>query len=240
MERNHRREGFGPALRRWLPLGLLALGLLLFFFFRLDRYLSFESLRQHREALRRFVADEQALALLLFTFGYMLVTAFSLPVASLLTLAAGFLFGPLLGTISVVIGATAGATILFLAARTSLGELLRAKAGPFLHKMEQGFRENALSYLLVLRLVPLFPFWLVNLVPAFLGVPLRIFVLATFLGIIPGTAIYALVGGGLGALLDAGERPHLDIIFEPRIFLPLVGLAILALLPVLYKQWKSR
>jgi uncharacterized membrane protein YdjX (TVP38/TMEM64 family) len=140
----------------------------------------------------------------------------------------------------VVVSATLGATIVFLAARTSLGAALAAKAGPFLKKTERGFRENALSYLLVLRLVPLFPFWLVNIVPALFGVPLRTYVIGTFLGIIPGSVVYTLLGSNLGAVLDAGGRPQLGIIFEPRMLLALLGLAILALVPVLYKKLQAR
>ena len=131
-------------------------------------------------------------------------------------------------------------TGLFLIARTALGDVLRAKAGPFLAKMEEGFRENALSYLLVLRLIPLFPFWLVNLVPAFLGVSTIHYVIGTFFGIIPGTFVFASVGNGLGALLDAGEDPNLGIIFQPEVLGPLVALALLSLLPVLYKRHQAK
>jgi uncharacterized membrane protein YdjX (TVP38/TMEM64 family) len=106
--------------------------------------------------------------------------------------------------------------------------------------MEAGFRENAMSYLLVLRLVPLFPFWLVNLVPAFLGVPLRTYVIGTFFGIMPGTFVYASVGSGLGAILEAGESPDLGIIFKAEILIPLLGLALLALIPVIYKRIKTK
>jgi len=106
--------------------------------------------------------------------------------------------------------------------------------------MERGFQENALSYLLVLRLVPIFPFWVVNLVPALLGVPARTFVIGTFFGIIPGTAVYSSVGNGLGAVFDSGGRPDLGIIFEPQVFAPLVALAALSLVPVIYKRVKAR
>jgi uncharacterized membrane protein YdjX (TVP38/TMEM64 family) len=128
----------------------------------------------------------------------------------------------------------------FLIARTALGDALRAKAGPWMRRMEAGFRENAFSYLLVLRLIPLFPFWLVNLVPAFLGVPLGAYVLATFLGIIPGSLVYASVGNGLGVVFDRGGAPDLGIIFRPAILGPIVGLAALALLPVIYRKYKGR
>jgi uncharacterized membrane protein YdjX (TVP38/TMEM64 family) len=102
--------------------------------------------------------------------------------------------------------------------------------------MEEGFREDALSYLLVLRLVPLFPFFLVNLVPAVLGVPLRTYALGTFFGIIPGTFVYCLVGNGLGAIIDKGGEPDIGKIFEPEILSALIGLALLSLIPVVYKR----
>jgi uncharacterized membrane protein YdjX (TVP38/TMEM64 family) len=138
-----------------------------------------------------------------------------------------------------VIGATIGATAVFLAARYAFADLLRGKAAPWLKKMEAGFRENAMSYMLVLRLVPIFPFWLVNLVPAFLGVPLRIYVIGTAIGIIPGVIVYTLVGDGLGALFEAGEDLDLRIIFQPRILAPILGLAVLAVMPIICKRWKA-
>ena len=162
--------------------------------------------------------------------------ALSVPGGAILTIAGGFLFGIVPGTLLVLVGATVGATIVFLIARTALGDALRAKAGPRIRRMEEGFRRDALSYLLVLRLIPIFPFWLVNIVPAFLGVPLRTYVLGTFVGIIPGGFVYASVGNGLGAVFDAGGTPDLGIIFEPAILLPIVGLAVLALLPIVYRQ----
>ncbi|MFQ5974287.1 MAG: TVP38/TMEM64 family protein, partial [Alphaproteobacteria bacterium] len=118
--------------------------------------------------------------------------------------------------------------------------IFHEQAGPLAEKMEAGFRENALNYMLVLRLIPVFPFWLVNLAPAFLGVSVRVFVIGTFVGIIPGTFVYASVGNGLGAVFDAGGAPDLGIIFEPEILLPIIGLALLALLPVIYKKIQAR
>jgi uncharacterized membrane protein YdjX (TVP38/TMEM64 family) len=173
---------------------------------------------------------------LTFVAIYVLVVAFSLPGAVWMTIGGGFVFGAASAAVYVIVAATLGASAIFLVARYALGDVLRAKAGPAMRRMEAGFRENALSYLLVLRLVPLFPFWLVNLVPAFLGVPLRTFVIGTFVGIIPGSVVYCLVGNGLGAVFDAGETPDLGIIFEPEILAPIVGLAVLSVVPVVYKR----
>ena len=158
----------------------------------------------------------------------------------MLTITGGFLFGVWLGGLLTLFGATAGAVAVFLAARTAFGGVLRRKAGPAIQRMEAGFRDNALSYLLILRLIPIFPFWLVNIVPAFLGIPLSVYLIGTFFGIIPGVLVYASVGNGLGELLEAGRKPELDIIFQPAILLPLLGLALLALLPVLYKRYRDR
>jgi uncharacterized membrane protein YdjX (TVP38/TMEM64 family) len=171
---------------------------------------------------------------------YTAAVAFSVPGGLALSLACGFLFGVVLAPIMIVFAATAGATILFIIAKTALGDPLRAKAGPWLMRMEVGFQDNALSYLLVLRLIPLFPFFVVNLVPAFLGVPLWIYVVGTFVGIIPGTIVFTTVGAGLGSVFDRGQTCSTSGLLTPEIIAGLVGLAILAALPVLYKRFKDR
>jgi len=232
-----------PSSSFYLKIGLvlvLIAGLVAFFVFDLNTYVSIDSIRSNREALSEFVARNGFLAAFLFGAIYAVVVAFSLPGGAVMTITGGLLFGWLGGGLIVVVGATIGATALFLIARTAIGGFLEAKAGPFLQKMEAGFRENALSYLLVLRLIPLFPFWLVNLVPAFLGVSTTTYIAATFFGIIPGTFVYASVGNGLGALFDAGDDPDLGIIFEPQFLAPLIGLAVLAIIPVVYKKYQNR
>jgi uncharacterized membrane protein YdjX (TVP38/TMEM64 family) len=225
---------------RLLPLAVIAAGIAAFFAFGLDAYLSFEALSEHRQTLLTWYAENRVLAVISFMAAYVLVVAFSVPGAVWMTIGGGFIFGTVVATASVVVSATLGAGAVFLAARYALGDYLRAKAGNAMRKMEDGFRENALSYLLVLRLVPLFPFWLVNLVPAFLGVPLRTFLIGTFVGIIPGSFVFVSVGSGLGAVFDAGEVPDLGIIFEPEILTPIIGLAVLALIPVFYNKYKAR
>lgn len=230
----------GFSIRKLWPLAVLAAGFAAFFAFGLNEYLSFDVLRENRETLLAWVDDNAVLAGLTYILAYAAVVAFSLPGGLIMTIAGGFLFGAIFGACLVVIAATLGATLLFLAAKTSLGDLLRAKAGPWLGKMEAGFQENALSYMLVLRLVPLFPFFVVNLVPAFLGVKTRTYILATLFGIIPGTVVYATVGAGLGSIFDRGEAFSLSGILTPEIIAALVGLAILALLPVAYKKFKKR
>jgi uncharacterized membrane protein YdjX (TVP38/TMEM64 family) len=235
-----RKRSAAFSLPRLLPLGILALGIGAFFAFGLNRYLTFETLRENRALLSGFVAGHAVMASLLYVVIYTAVVALSVPGGAVLTIAGGFLFGAFAGAALVVIAATLGATLLFLIAKTALGDPLRARAGPFLKKMEAGFRENALSYLLVLRLIPLFPFFVVNLVPAFLGVSLRTYVLGTFVGIIPGSFVYASVGAGLGSVFDRAEGFSPASVLTPEVITALVGLALLALLPVVYRKLKAR
>jgi len=226
-------------LKRWFPAVMLVTGLILFFALDLGRFLSFDLLQEHRHTLLDRVAEHALLAAIAFVGLYIIVVAFSLPGGAVMTVSGGFLFGVLLGTIYSVIGATIGATLLFLIAKTSLGLALKEKAGPWLNKMQAGFNENAMSYLLVLRLIPVFPFWLVNLAPAFLGVQLRTYVVATLFGIIPGTLVFSLIGAGLGSVFDSGEAISLKGVFTPEMIAALVGLAILALVPVAYKKFRN-
>lgn len=238
---NEKSAGRKPGLaKRALPIIVLAGLATAFFGLGLDQYLTFEALREHRAVLTGFVEAYGLLAVATFIVLYAGATALSLPGGTVLSVAGGFLFGSVIGTAWIVIGATIGATIVFLIAKTAFGDALRAKAGPFLRKMEQGFQENALSYLLVLRLIPLFPFFVVNLVPAFLGVRLQTYVIGTFIGIIPGAFVFASVGAGLGSVFDSTEGFSASGVLTPQIITALVGLSILSLMPVAYKKWKAR
>jgi len=230
----------GLSFKRLLPLLILALGLVAFFAFDLDSYASCDALGEHRQFLLDYVAQNRVLASLIFLAVYTLAVAFSLPGGAILSIAGGFLFGVVFGTLFVLVAATLGATALYLIAKTALGDALRAKAGPWMAKMADGFQENAFNYLLVLRLVPLFPFWLVNLVPALLGVSLGTFVVATLIGIVPGTFVFVSVGTGLGSIFDAGGECTLSGVLTPQVIVALVGLAVLALIPVVYKKIKAR
>ncbi len=233
-------EPAAPLWRRLLPLAVLLAAIALVFATGLHRYLSFDALRENRQALQAFVAANYPAAALLYVAVYAAAVALSVPGAIILTVSGGFLFGSLWGTVLVVIGATTGATLLFLIAKTALGDSLRKRAGGLITKLEAGFRENALSYLLVLRLVPLFPFWLVNLAAAVLGVPLATYVLGTAVGIIPGSYVFATVGAGLGSVFDQGGEPSLAGVLTPQVLTALIGLAVLSLIPVAYKKLKSR
>ena len=217
--------------------------------------LSLEALVRHRMQIDDFVSAHQVLAVLGFVGIYIVAVALSLPGASFLTVSGGLLFGLVVGATASVIGATIGATLIFLVARTALGEPLLKRAGPRAAKLAQGFREDAFSYLLFLRLVPAFPFFLVNLVPAFAGVGLIPFMTATALGIIPGSAVYTFAGTGLDSVIAAQKQAfdacqaagtadcHMTFdakgILTPELIGALVALGLLALLPAVVRRWRK-
>jgi uncharacterized membrane protein YdjX (TVP38/TMEM64 family) len=225
-------------------------------YFAFGGRISLESLVKHRAAIGSFVGEHYVLAVLAYVGVYVVAVAFSLPGAALLTASGGFLFGLGIGASAAVIGATVGATIVFLVARTALGEPLLRRAGPRVSQLAQGFREDAFSYLLFLRLVPAFPFFLVNLVPAFAGVRLAPFVAATALGIIPGALVYAFAGIGLDSVIAAQQTANRDClaagradchftfdatdVLTPQLIGALVALGLLALLPVIVKKLRAR
>ena len=226
----------GISARRLIPLGLLVAAGLAFVASGGGRYLSFAPLAENRAWLCGLVQRWGVVAGLLYIAVYAGLVALSVPGAAVLTIAGGFLFGPWIGTLCAVVGATLGATGIFLATRAGLGGLAQ-RAGPLVGRLEAGFRADAFNYLLVLRLVFIVPFWLVNLVPALVGVRLSTFILATFLGIIPGTFVYASFGNGLGNIV--GE-PGLGVLLRLNVLGPIVGLVIVALIPVGYRRWRSK
>jgi uncharacterized membrane protein YdjX (TVP38/TMEM64 family) len=225
-----------PMWHRLIPVAILLLGLALFLLLGLERYASFEMLSRNHAALTSWVGEHDALAALLYVVAYTLVVTFSLPISIVVTLLGGFLFGIWLGAVLSVVAATAGSIVVFLAARSAFHDLFHARAGRSLARLEEGFRRDSFNYLLFLRLVPVFPFWLVNIVPGLLGMKLGPYALATLIGIIPGALVYSSVGAGLGLLIDRGEMPDPGILFEWPILLPLLGLGALALAPVVYTR----
>lgn len=247
-------------LRRLAPIGALIGVALLLWALGWHQYLSLENVAMHRQALKGFIAAHFLAALLAFVGLYIVVVALSLPGGAVMTLSGGLLFGWAVGGAAAVVGATIGATVLFLIARTSLGEGLAARAGPALAKLRRGFQDNALSYLLGLRLVPAFPFVIVNLAAALLGVPLATYVLATFVGIIPGTFAFAVAGDGLDSLIEGQAaafdaclaaratdpgllcRYHIDpgAILTPKLLAAFVALGVVALIPVAVKRLRRQ
>lgn len=230
------KDAWSPS-RLW-PLALIATGIALFFLLGGARVLSFDELQRQHRHLAAFVDAHYVQAVFAYMGVYVLVVALSLPGATVLTLAGGFMFGAVAATCYIVLAATTGAVILFLAARSALGDPLRARAGPWLTKLEAGFQRDVWSYMLILRLVPLFPFFVVNLVPAFLGVSLLCFAVTTFFGIIPATYIYALLGTGIGDVVNAGG--DIRTALSPGIIAGLIGLAALTALPILVKRLSAR
>lgn len=221
----------------------------------LHRELSLATLIRHRAAINAFVAERPLAAFLGFVALYVGVVALSVPGAALLTVSGGLLFGPLAGGLGAFIGATTGASLIFFIGRSALGGWLVKRAGPFAEKLADGFRRGAFSYLLFLRLVPLFPFWLVNIAPALFGVRLAVFVGATALGIIPLTFAFALFGAGLDsaiaaqasayqACLAAGHEPcridfDLRLALTPELIAALAAVGVVALVPLAVKRWRA-
>lgn len=245
-----------PLLRRLAPAAALALAAAAVFATGAHRYLSFDALVANAGLLQAFVAGHAAAAAALYVGAYAALVAASLPGALLATLAGGFLFGGLVGGALTVVAATAGATALFLVARTAFGDVLARRAGGAVARLADGFRKDAFEYLLFLRLTPAFPFFVVNLAPAVLGVRLRTFVAATALGIIPGTFAFAFVGAGLGGLvaqkasereacLAAGGRDcaaTLDAasLLSPSTLAAFAALGVVALIPVVVRKARAR
>jgi uncharacterized membrane protein YdjX (TVP38/TMEM64 family) len=228
-------------VKRFLPVFVILAALVAFIALGGPKYINLQSLQDNQETLKAFVMDHKIGALIGFMLLYATLVAISVPGASFLSIFAGFLFGVVPGTIAVVLGATFGAALLFLAARSALGAGLAQKAGPFMQKFEKGLKKNELSYMFILRLVPLFPFFIVNIVPALFDVKLRNYVISTFIGIIPGSLVYVSVGNGIGDVVDAGQNvPLSGLMFRPAVILPILGLIILSLIPVAYQHMKIK
>lgn len=229
---------------RLAPLLVIAAGLGLGYAFGLHEYLSLRYLTESREALKSYVAGNLAISAAAFLAVYILAVAFSFPAASVLTIFGGFLFGWKLGGPLVVIGATCGACIVFLATRSAIGDFFRRKIGGIAAGLAEGFRKDAFSYLLVLRLAPVFPFFVINIASALFDIPLRTFAIATAIGIIPGTLAYAYLGEGVGSVLDAAQRAgteaRISDLVTPQITIAFLALAAVAAIPLIVKKLRGR
>jgi uncharacterized membrane protein YdjX (TVP38/TMEM64 family) len=242
-------------LRRFAPVAVVLLAMVLVFASGAHRHLSLETLVRHRMAIDAFMDHHMVAALGAFIAIYIVVVSLSIPGALFLTITSGILFGTLIGGAASVIGATTGATVIFLVARSACGENLVRRAGPLACKLAAGFRADAFNYLLFLRLVPAFPFFLVNLVPAIAGVKLRTFVAATAVGIVPATFAFAFFGSGLDSVIDAQDvaykaclatgnidcRLGFDVhaLASPRVVAAFIVLGLFALVPVVVKHFKA-
>jgi uncharacterized membrane protein YdjX (TVP38/TMEM64 family) len=224
---------------KFLPIIIILIGMVSIYFSGVYHYLSLDYLRLYHKSLKNFVQMHPITVPIAFCLVYTISTALSVPGAVFLTLLGGYLFPQPLSTIFVIFSATCGAVLIFLAARTAFKEVLKKKAAPFLEKMEKGFQENAVSYLLFLRFVPLFPFWLVNIAPAFFGVSLFTFIWTTLVGIFPGTLVFTLAGGGLDKILENNEPFSISTIFNIQIRIALILLGMTALAPMIWKKIKK-
>ncbi|MBS3850005.1 TVP38/TMEM64 family protein [Devosia sp. BSSL-BM10] len=231
-------------LSRFVPiailLGVLITGLLLGW----QRYFTLDYLAEAREGIKAFASQNGLLAALIYVLGYAVATAVAFPAAWLLTVAGGFVYGAFLGGTLAAIGATIGASVLFWAAKTAFGDSLRQRVGGFVDRAAQGFENNAFSYMLALRLAPVFPFAVVNVLPALLKVPFSTYFIATLIGILPGALVYASIGQGLETVLievaESGRDVSIGDLITPGLSLGLLGLALLAIAPPIFKLVRSR
>ena len=233
-----KKTGFAKRLPLIAMLAVAAVGA-----FTLRDFISFQTLADNRESLIAFRDSNFVATVSVFVAIYVAIVAFSLPGATIATLTGGFLFATFPGALFNVLGATIGATLIFLAAKYGLGEKLSQKMDASegrIQKIKKGIDENQWEMLFLIRLVPAVPFFVANLLPALVGVSLFRFVVTTFFGIIPGAVVYTSVGAGLGELFARGETPNLGIIFEPHILLPILGLAALAALPIVIKAVRGK
>ena len=230
---------------KYMLILFLALVIIFIWYAQIKNLISYDYLTQNRELLISWRDDNYAMAVVIFITTYILVVALSLPGASLMTLTGGFLFNIFPGFFYNIVGATSGAILIFLATKTFLGDFLYSKIKSngnkksILDRMNSELHENEFSYLLILRLMPMVPFFIANLAPAFLGIKLRTFAITTLLGISPGTIVYTSVGSGLGAVFDNNGSPNLDIIFEPITLISVISLIALAGLPIFIKKMKK-
>src|SRR5215831_8567768 len=243
-------------LRRLVPLIVVIVASAIVFAMGWHRQLSFETLVRHHETLRTFIAAHEAAAVAAYVALYIAAVALSIPVGFYLTVTGGILFGAVLGGAAAVVSATIGAICIFLIAKSAVGDYLVRRAGPLAQRLAQGFRDDAFNYLLFLRLVPIFPFWIVNLVPALVGVKLSTFAAATFLGVIPATFVFAFVGEGLDSVIAAQQAAyqsclaagrsdcrlefHMKAALTPELLGAFVALGVLALIPVVVKRLRAR
>jgi uncharacterized membrane protein YdjX (TVP38/TMEM64 family) len=242
--------------KRWLPLIILTGLIAAAYGFGLHKYLSLQTIAENRAALQNYVSAHLLSAILIYVTIYIVVVALSLPGAAILSIVGGFVFGWTLSVPVTVVAATIGSVIVFQIVKTSLGVAIAEKAGPFVQRLSDGFAKDAFNYLLFLRLVPAFPFFVVNAVAGVCRVNLRTFIIATFIGIIPGSFAFAWLGRGLGSVIDAQMVAHdacmaskgmancpfelsVSSLVTPQLLIAFAALGVVALIPVALKKWKS-
>lgn len=226
-------------LRRFGPLAVVAILCAVAFASGLVEHLSLEELRRQGAALQTFAREKPLLCAAIYLAIYVGSVAISLPGALILSLTGGFLFGPVGGGFAAVTGATGGSTVTFLVFRTAFGEALRLKSGAFVSRLAEGFKGDAFNYLLTLRLIPAFPLLAVNVAAGVMNVRVRTFLLASVLGMIPSSFVYAGIGAGLGHVFAKGGPVTVESLLSPRVYLPIIGMGVLAFLPPLWRHWRN-
>lgn len=226
--------------KRFIPITIIVILLIVAYFSGLISYVSYEQLQLHHREVKQFALAHPVLSPIAYMLFYITISALSIPGAVYVTLLGGFIFPQPFCTIYVVLSATTGAVIVYTAAHYAFRDLLCKAINPHLETMEQNFRENAASYMLFLRLVPIFPFWLVNLAPACVGMPIFTFIWTTFIGIMPATFVVTQAGSGLGYILETGDKLSIKDVLNFNVLIVLFGLGILALLPIAIKKIIAR
>lgn len=231
-------NNFFNLIKKWLLLGLLATLLLSFFYFGFDQYLTFHTLKKYQTITQEWTLAHYTLAIGLYILIYIVLIACAIPCSTLFTLLGGFLFGSI-AIIYAIFSLTLGGIVLFFAVRTAIGIRIATKSSGWIKNLEKGFQQNAFHYLLILRLMPVFPCWVSNIAAGALNVPLKTFVFATILGVLPATFIYVMIGRGLDTLFLGDQLPNINALLTPVIFFPIMGLVILSILPLFYKAMRK-
>ncbi len=234
--------------KRWLPVALVGGGLAFGYMMGWHDYLDFDAFIENRERLSDYVQNNLLQASLIYVGIYVTAVAFSFPGASLLTIIGGFVFGWLLAGLLTAIAAPIGASIIYLVAKSAVGDFLVEKmkrnAGPRIRQLAEGFQEDAFSYLLIIRLAPIFPFWVINIAPAIFNVPLRTYFAATAIGILPGTFAYAFLGEGIDSVVEAHQAAGTDLsvgdLVTTEITAAFIALAVVAMIPPVVKKLRAR
>lgn len=224
----------------WFPLIAIILLCIAAYYFHLETYLNLEQLQKHHQEITDWTSKHYVTAVFIFLVFYFIAVLSSTPIPVFLNIVGGFLFGLLLGTMYVLIASTLGALCVFLAVNTTLGQWLKERATPWISKMRKGIHKNAFTYLLVLRVTPLFPVWLVNIAPAMLNVPLRTFFFSTVIGSIPGSFFYSAIGKGITNIIGRKGTIHYIDILTPPIWIAIIFLTALSFLPLIYNKLKAK
>jgi uncharacterized membrane protein YdjX (TVP38/TMEM64 family) len=235
---NERMSRLWSSLRRFGPAVLIGLCVVAAFASGLTRHLSLHELRDRRDVLQGLVRLHPVLSVAAYVGVYAVVIALCLPAAMVMTITGGFLFGPWIGGAAAAIGCTLGGVIVFLVCRTAAGDVLRRRAGPQVARIEDEVRRDAFFYIVSLRLFPIMPYWLATLALGFIELPLATYVIASFVGILPVSFVFAGLGSSLDRIFATGGHVNFHLVAQPQIFLPLLGLAVLSIIPVVVRRYR--